>query len=1132
MPLQKQNVPLSLNQGLNTKVDPKQQPFGSFTKLENVTFDKEEEFNKRNGYDEIPSKGIGNINLQTVIGIGKFRNQPLWISKDQVYSYAESSNVWNSEGSYDSVVPESRIIVQDGIEQECLDCDYLNGYQIFGYVDSASFKLSVLDEKTDAFVIYNTAIPDVPSGTNTVSRVKVQVFNNSVFTFFVETNSGGTAATLKYKQFDLSGYISDGLTLTSGTDKQPDAGNAFGASQTVATVEISTGNGLYDICAVDNKLLIGYHDDSANELKFKYIASDEAMVLSGELDPFSTAVVPLNALDMASTPLKTISVTAIDNANLVKFGLVSNTSSRVRDVSTVEDISSTGTATNAVGGTNVTSATLDGLSIEIFYQVNQTNPYLYNISTGASAASTVATDRYTWNMSYIRKKTYTVGTSTVGTASDVARGVGLASKAFAQDINIYINTIRETFLHATYYTMKSDGSVQAKISQGTAGAMLNTVRKGLPTGNDSTGFYNYSTANTSAIYRTASLSKVPQITDEKFLFVNSRQGKILSGTTGITSFFSLLGVNSSVLNFSNTITNQTEELGENLNFAGGQLKAYDGNVLVEQNFNYPPDITIATRGTIVSTGSPTFVKPGTGVTNVYSFKAIFTGADAQGNIHRSGISTETSVSVKDTDFTSTQTGFNSFLVKIPPLDLTQKNNVYLELYRTAANGTIFYRCNGDSETTVDQTFEPIVNTANVDLVSFVDAASDTSISSNELLYTTGGILENHSPPANSIVGSFKNRLFLAGLENKLEIRYSKLLSEKLGVEFNENLFTLVSQIGGDIVALKGMDDKLIIFKENAIFFMSGDGPNNAGQQDTFSKPQLISADVGCSNKNSLVLAPQGLFFKSNKGIYMLSRSLGLQYIGAPMDDFNHLTITKADMLAKKNELRFLTSDGECLVYNYYRGFWATFTNHRGEGSVVIGDNYYYVHKNPQGNQLFKQNYNSYDDAGVPIEIAAETGWMNPVAAQSAIRIYRMLLLGDYFTPHQIKVSVAYDYDDTFVDFSTIDVTDYTQIYPYGDPSVKDTSTGMAKGYYGDPGGTTGTYTTAIAYGGKDVMQYQIRVDFSRQKCEAMKLRIEVLQGAGQLGRGVNLSQLLFVAGTKGTDFKIKQSRIFTTGTNS
>ena len=104
-----------------------------------------------------------------------------------------------------------------------------------------------------------------------------------------------------------------------------------------------------------------------------------------------------------------------------------------------------------------------------------------------------------------------------------------------------------------------------------------------------------------------------------------------------------------------------------------------------------------------------------------------------------------------------------------------------------------------------------------------------------------------------------------------------------------------------------MDDKLIIFKNNSIYFMAGDGPNNLGQQDTFSQPQLISSDVGCENKNSIVLSPQGLFFKSNKGIFRLSRSLGLSYIGAPIEDFNDLTIKKADLLAKKNEVRFLTN---------------------------------------------------------------------------------------------------------------------------------------------------------------------------------------------------------------------------------
>ena len=425
-----------------------------------------------------------------------------------------------------------------------------------------------------------------------------------------------------------------------------------------------------DVCGIANSLLIGYHDGATNELKFKSIS--KIRDLSAEIDPFSTAVVPLNALDLNPTPLNTICVTAIDNANLVKFGLVSNTAEAIIDATTIEDISSTGTAPNAVGGSNVTAASLDGVDIQIFYQVNQTNPMLYDITGSTSTASTVAGDRYTWNMSYIRKNTYAVGTSTVGTASNIARGVGLASKAFVQDINVYINTVRETFLNATYYTMKSDGSVQAKISQGSGGPLLNTIRKKADV---STGFYNYSTANANAIYRTASLSRVPEITSEKFLFVSSKQGKILSGTDGVTSFFSLYGVNSSILNFSNTITNQTEELGDNLNFAGGQLKAYDGNVLVEQNFNFPPDLLLKVESTASTSGTAPFPKHGT-ITNTWLWKAVYTWTDAQGNIQRSGLSEQVEVSIAST---ATGTGLDYVDVKIPAIDLTQKNNVYLEL---------------------------------------------------------------------------------------------------------------------------------------------------------------------------------------------------------------------------------------------------------------------------------------------------------------------------------------------------------------------------------------------------------------------------------------------------------------------
>ena len=88
--------------------------------------------------------------------------------------------------------------------------------------------------------------------------------------------------------------------------------------------------------------------------------------------------------------------------------------------------------------------------------------------------------------------------------------------------------------------------------------------------------------------------------------------------------------------------------------------------------------------------------------------------------------------------------------------------------------------------------------------------------------------------------------------------------------------------------------------------------------------------------------------------------------------------------------------------------------------------------------------------------------------------------------------------------------------------------GVTKGYYGDPGGTTGSYTTAIAYGGKNAQQYQVRVDFDKQKCESFKIKVETVQGSGELGRGVSLSEMTFVVGNKGTEYKIKQGRIFGT----
>lgn len=63
--------------------------------------------------------------------------------------------------------------------------------------------------------------------------------------------------------------------------------------------------------------------------------------------------------------------------------------------------------------------------------------------------------------------------------------------------------------------------------------------------------------------------------------------------------------------------------------------------------------------------------------------------------------------------------------------------------------------------------------------------------------------------------------------------------------------------------------------------------------------------------------PLGIMYKSNKGIYLLNRSLQVDYIGSPVEDYNSQNITSADLIQDKNRRRFLTSSGVTLVYDYY-----------------------------------------------------------------------------------------------------------------------------------------------------------------------------------------------------------------------
>ena len=350
MAIKKQNLQLSLNQGINTKIDPKQLPFGSFNRVENVKFDKEGEFNKRHGYDEVKGIGIGSTNNEAIIGISNFENQLLWISKDQVYSYSSGADVWQTEGSYDAVVPESTIILQNGQEQTQLQTAYLSGYKVFGWLESGKYKISVIDHNTGSWLINNVEVPDI-TASGSISYIRMEIYKNFVWLFWTDGSR-----VLYYKKFHLLGYLNQELAF----DSSPTANSAFGAETSIATL---ASDERFDVAASSISMIAGYFDNSASELRFAHW--DLSETVTADIDAFgTTAVTPHDALDLHVDKFGKTVVVSANGSGVVKIAFLGAGASQLIAPTTIEDVPSAIGSAHSVRA--VTAASIDGLSFKVF----------------------------------------------------------------------------------------------------------------------------------------------------------------------------------------------------------------------------------------------------------------------------------------------------------------------------------------------------------------------------------------------------------------------------------------------------------------------------------------------------------------------------------------------------------------------------------------------------------------------------------------------------------------------------------------------------------------------------------------------------------------------------------------------
>lgn len=559
------------------------------------------------------------------------------------------------------------------------------------------------------------------------------------------------------------------------------------------------------------------------------------------------------------------------------------------------------------------------------------------------------------------------------------------------------------------------------------------------------------------------LPRVPKIDDNTyftgFLEANrleTEESTILSANYGISGVTMLF----------NTIEYIGEEYGSSYYLAGAVPRQYDGVGFVEAGFLfYPEGETLAANGSgSLSTGS-------------YGVSIVYEWIDAKGSIHQSAPSVTQTVSV--TSGQQITVTLTTLLYITQKAGISQpRDGVRIVAYRTIANGTTLYR---DVE---------IVNGAGITIHL---TQSDANIQNNQILYTTGGVLENIAPPSCSVVHKHQGRLFFAGLEDPTAVAYTKESIVDIGIEFSDTFSFRVDADLNGITALGSLDDKLAIFKENRLYAISGSGPLPTGVNNDFVKPALISGDIGCRDPKSVINIPDGLMFNSNKGMWLFDRSTGLSFIGKEVISYKDLKITSACNIAEQNEVRFTTKTGITLVYNYYFKQWSVFTNYEAEGAVFTLDTYYHLKSNGRVNA---EIVNQYNDNGSIISLAVETGWLSFAGIMGAQRVYYFYLLGRLYSPHYLRIKFAYDYEDAWRETVVLNSSEELSTSVWGG-----SATWGSDPFWGGPLSATSVY--------------EWRLKPRIQKCSGLKIRIEdVDTQTSNGGASMSLLSMLFTLGIK------------------
>jgi hypothetical protein len=324
---------------------------------------------------------------------------------------------------------------------------------------------------------------------------------------------------------------------------------------------------------------------------------------------------------------------------------------------------------------------------------------------------------------------------------------------------------------------------------------------------------------------------------------------------------------------------------------GGTVGQFDGRSYVDAGFAYYPEqilVNIPAGGGAMTPGV------------TYYYVQVFSWVDFNGRTWYSAPSRVTAIAM----------GANTKqTLTIPTYQLADRDDIQIQVYRGAANDNVTFGLIGS-----------VANDPTVGGVTFVDVFADSAVASGQALYTNGAA-GNRPLPADGIPG-FSSIAIAGGRawgisnDNPYEIWPSNKFIPGQGWRFSEQNKIILNDSLGPAYAVAALPNGVVtVFKENAYYFISGDGPNQAGNGGSFTV-STPAVGVGTTNPRSILETPSGIELRSSgttRAWYRVNTALQAEYIGSPIERYSNqsgvsvpLPIIGAVFVPATGETRYYT----------------------------------------------------------------------------------------------------------------------------------------------------------------------------------------------------------------------------------